>query len=204
MSVPAGISASDSEGGPRNLHYECAGCGMWRTLPLTDASRAQGCPTCGKVTYLMLFPALLRSQEGARAENVVQDTESSCFFHPAKRAMAVCEACGRLICATCEIDMGSQKLCPACIEEGARSGALEPLKTERARYDQIALSLAVLPLLFFYLTLFTAPIALYFCFRHKQQKTGVLPRGRAVMITALVFALFELLGWAFVLLQILL
>ncbi len=182
-----------------NFHFECARCGMRRTLPVGGDSIVGACPSCGATHRIEFFPALLRASSGQRAENLVLDTESSCFFHPTKRAATACEGCGRFICALCEIDMGSQHLCPRCVEQGHASGTLEPLKTEYTRYDQIALVLAVLPLLFFYLTLFTAPMAIYFCVRHWRQDAGVLPHGRGAVMTAFVFAVLEVIGWIVVL-----
>ena len=87
-----------------------------------------------------------------------------------------CGRCGRFLCALCDLDIGGRHLCPACVADGpplttatTASGertAGGELANERFLYDRMALTLAAAPLLFLWpVTLFTAPVALFYAVR---------------------------------------
>jgi len=142
------------------------------------------------------FPALIRPiVEGKSAEKVVMSDEAACFYHSAKKAVIPCSTCGRFLCALCDINIGGRHICPRCLESGMDKGKLEALETSRIRYDSIALSLAVIPLLIFWLTLITAPIALYYCIRYWKAPMSVVKRSKATFVVAALFAVAELVGW---------
>ena len=185
-----------------NFYHKCARCSTESNLRVVRPSQRNVCAACGAVTQLEFFPALLKETIGKPAENLVLDTESSCFFHPAKRAVTACEGCGRFLCSLCDVDMGGRRLCPKCIEQSAKADSLDPLKTEFTRYDQIALTLAILPMLIFYITLITAPMAMYVCLRYKSTPVSAVPRRKIVLRIAFYVALLQMLGWAFILMGV--
>ena len=74
-------------------------------------------------------------------------------------------------------------------------GQIKSLETTMVRYDSIALSLAVLPLLIFWLTLITAPIALYYCIKYWNTPVSIIKRSKLTFIVAALFATLELIGW---------
>src|SRR5688500_6830337 len=77
------------------------------------------CQQCKAPSQVEVFPALLAPPRvGEIAEALQIEGESSCFYHPAKKAVVPCDGCGRFLCALCEIDLGGQKLCSSCIETG--------------------------------------------------------------------------------------
>ena len=142
------------------------------------------------------FPALIRPiVEGKSAERVLMSDEAACFYHPAKKAAIPCDSCGRFLCSLCDIDIEGRHVCPRCLESGLDKGKLQTLETSMVRYDSIALSLAIIPLLMFWLTLITAPIALYYCIRYWNAPLSVVKRSRAIFIVAALFAVLELIGW---------
>jgi hypothetical protein len=153
------------------------------------------CGHCGAVAQIDFFPALLQDSIGKPAENVVLETESSCFFHPAKRAVTACQGCGRFLCSLCDVDMGGQRLCPRCIEQGAKADSLEPLRTEFTRYDHVALALAIVPMIFFFITIITAPIAIYVCLKYRNAPISAVPRGKMIFRIAFCLALLQLVAW---------
>src|SRR4029453_12242931 len=60
------------------------------------------CPACGTLLEVEVFPAFHRSLPAvAAAEAVLTDEEASCFFHPEKKAVVPCQACGRFLCLLC-------------------------------------------------------------------------------------------------------
>lgn len=99
------------------------------------------------------------------------------------------------MCALCEIELGGQHLCPACIEAGVKKAKLKNLKRESVYYDEIALAVAILPTLFVWVTLITAPVALYIAIRHWRTPLSVVPRGKWRYVIAMVVAGLQLAAW---------
>ncbi|HTI97262.1 MAG TPA: hypothetical protein VL527_00055 [Dongiaceae bacterium] len=120
-----------------------------------------GCLRCGKLTQVLAFPALDRpASRGSAGELVVTEGEATCFYHPQKRAHVPCDACGRFICAMCDLEVSGQHLCPQCLETGAKKGKIKTLERSRTRWDQIVLSLLALPLLIYFIVPATSLAAL--------------------------------------------
>ncbi|MCI0606204.1 hypothetical protein L0156_24725 [bacterium] len=91
--------------------------------------------------------------------------------------------------------MERKHLCPPCIESGKQKGRIKTLENRRTLYDSIALSLSILPLLIFYFTIITAPIAIYMVFRYWNAPTSILHRTKWRMVVALIFSASQLVGW---------
>jgi hypothetical protein len=145
-----------------------------------------------------VFPALFsppaRGQDG---EKLLVDDQSSCFYHPEKKAVIHCASCGRFLCALCDIELNDQHLCPTCLETGKKKRKLVNLENHRVQYDGIALSVALLPLLIFYVTCITAPIAIYIAIRYWRAPLSIVRRTRVRFVLAIVFASLQIVGWAF-------
>ncbi len=167
-------------------------------LPETffNASELYPCPACMAQVQVEVFPALLNPPAiGSAGELVVMEGESSCFYHPTKRAVTACDGCGRFLCALCDLDLNGQHLCPSCLKSGKRKGKLKNLENRRLRYDSLALGLAFTPLLIFYLTIVTAPATIYIVIRHWNTPGSIVRRSRWRMVVAFIAALLELAGW---------
>jgi hypothetical protein len=109
------------------------------TEPLTET-----CPGCGRQTRILIFPALARpAVQGHFGEFAVMEGEATCFYHPQKRALVPCDACGRFLCALCDCEMGEQHLCPACLDGGVRKHRIASLEQSRPRWDQIVWTVLV-------------------------------------------------------------
>lgn len=172
---------------------ECTRCGA--PLPLADAIREYGavCHTCGSVTWANVFPAAFQPLSGHAAEPVVDDTEASCFYHATKRAVVHCDSCGRFLCSLCQIELGGENLCPACVEAGRRAKTLPKLENHRILYDSIALAIAVIPALFFlWPAIVGAPAALYVAFRYRKAPGSLVRKRRIQFVLAIVLALAEI------------
>jgi hypothetical protein len=155
------------------------------------------CPSCGASIRVDLFPAYFKGPvKGQVGENLLVEGESGCFYHPRKKAAVPCEACGRFLCALCDCELNGQHLCPVCLETGKRKGRLKNLQNHRTLYDNLALALAVGPLLIFYFTIVTAPIALYFAVRHWSTPSSIIPRSKIRFVIAIAIASAEILAWA--------
>lgn len=169
-------------------------------MPLDGAHYNSGkefsCDTCGARVGVEVFPALFRGAATVRSgEPLTVEGEASCFYHPHKRATSLCSACGRFICSLCETELTGHCLCPSCIDRGRQSEELETLVTQRTLHDSLALSMAILPLLFFPATVITAPIVLYIAIRHWKRPGSILPRTRIRFVCAVIIALAQISGW---------
>jgi hypothetical protein len=106
-----------------------------------------------------------------------------------------CGGCGRFLCALCDCEFGAQHFCPACLEAGKSKGKIKALENERSRYDSIALGLAVLPIVFFYFTIVTAPVALYVAIRYWNKSHSLVHATRIRLVLALILSLLQIGGW---------
>jgi hypothetical protein len=105
------------------------------------------CPACQLSTQVLLFPAYDRpAPAGAPAQKVVMEGEAACFYHPNHRAYVPCDACGRFLCALCDLELQGRHLCPACLETASKKGNVQSLERNRTRWDQIVLLVLLVPL----------------------------------------------------------
>jgi len=145
-----------------------------------------------------VFPALLSAPAiGRSGEALVSEGESSCFYHPEKRAAAACENCGRFLCALCDVDLNGQHLCPACLQTGKRKGKLKQLENRQTRHDSMALTLAIAPMLIMWLTIATAPATIYIVIRYWNARSSILKRSRWRMVVAFIIAVLQIAAWIF-------
>ena len=157
------------------------------------------CPNCNARLLVRAFPALLRPvQQGYAGERITDAGQAACFYHPNKTAHVPCEACGRFICALCDVELHGQHLCPACVESGRRKGALTTLESRRLLWDNIALSVAVLPIAtiaFWWASIVTSPAAILLAIIGWRKPGSIAPRGKWRFIVAIIFALLVMGAW---------
>lgn len=180
----------------RSATVLCSGCGARLSGLQLNSGKEFACNSCGAKLGVQVFPALFRGAGAVRSgESLDAEGEASCFYHPHKKAVVVCAACGRFICSLCETELGGQCLCPSCIDQGRKNEELETLVTHRTLYDSMALSMAVLPMLFFPATVLTAPIAIYIAIRYWRRPGSILPRSRFRFVLAIIISLAQIVGW---------
>jgi hypothetical protein len=154
------------------------------------------CPSCQRPLQFLVFPALFRTETEAPPELVTAEGEAGCFYHPQKKAAIVCGACGRFLCALCDVEFDGEHVCPNCLASGKEKGKIKKLQNQFTRHDRLALMLALGPLLIFYLTLITAPIALIYAARHWNSPVSLLPRRAKLRFSlAILAASLQILGW---------
>ena len=174
----------------------CTKCHVLLPTSFFNQPEPTDCPACAVPLQVEVFPALFRPfTPGKAGEPIVLDGESSCFYHPQKKAAALCSACGRFLCALCDCELGGQHICPGCLETGRQKGRITTLENHRTLYDSMALALAIYPLIIFYFTIITAPAALFIAIRHWNSPSGLIPRTKIRLVVAIVFALLEIAGW---------
>ena len=79
--------------------------------------------------------------------------------------------------------------------EGRESGGLSQLETTRPRWDHRCLLLAIVSLLFWPLTLVTAPATLFLAFRFWKAPGSLVNPSRWRLVLAVAIAIAQLAGW---------
>jgi len=166
--------------------------------PSVDAGITHcGCIKNKKIRYWR-FPALNQKKAIISAEASTSDLDATCLHHPEKMAQGACDNCGAFVCSLCLVEDAGSSFCLTCFSKG-QSKQLKRIDKKGAQnvlYDDIALALALFPLLIFYFTIITAPISLYFVIRHwKKHPTSIVPRSRLRFILAGIFASGQIAGW---------
>ncbi len=175
---------------------QCPQCQAWLLDGVFNQPELSPCPACGVPLRVEVFPALFRRfNPGQSGETIMVEGESSCFYHPQKKAVLPCQGCGRFLCALCDCELNGQHFCPACLETGKTKGKIKSLEDQRTLYDGIALSLAVYPMLIFYFTIVTAPVALFVAIRYWNAPRSIVHRTKIRCVAAIVLALMQMAGW---------
>ncbi len=167
---------------------------------LDSILNGERCWRCGSYLWIDVFPALFREgASGPGAEVAMTDGESTCFYHPSKRAVLPCHGCGRFLCGLCDCELNGEHFCPACLEVGKSKGKIQALENQRTSYDSIAFALAVLPvvtLVFWFLTFLTAPLALFVAIRYWKAPLSIVRRSKIRFVLAIVAAVVQIAAWS--------
>jgi len=179
-----------------NALIQCPACHAWLLDGPFNLPDLAPCPACGAPLQTEVFPALFRkTAAGPGAETILVEGESSCFYHPQKKAVLACDSCGRFLCALCDCPLhGQHHYCTTCLQAGSTRGKIKNLENERTLYDSIALSLAIFPLVTFWGPIITAPMTLFVAIRYWNSPGGLLRRTKIRFILAILIALLEIGG----------
>lgn len=178
----------------------CVKCGHpipWHEVNLTGDT---SCRQCGKAQEITLFSAIYRKliQNTPRAREALPE-EATCFYYPEKQARYVCALSGRFICEDAATDWDGKKVSLEALLRLRDEEQAEDLKTGAILYDDIALALAVLPILFWPLTLFTPFAVYYLVFRYASRgPTSIVRKSRWRYYLAAVLATLQLALWILV------
>lgn len=153
------------------------------------------CPSCGLSQDLWVGPAW-QLQVQARAGARAVEGQATCFFHANRRADLACEACGRFVCALCDLPVAGGHLCPVCLEEGRAPQAKAVLDQQRLRWDKVLLSVAIFswmpPILL--VSFISAPAVVFLAIKHRNDAMQGLPTGRLGARARLLIAVLLSLG----------
>lgn len=175
----------------------CTKCSTPLSSRYVNVAEPVGCPGCQAPLRAQVFPAFFREiQRGSAGELAIQEGQATCFYHPQKTAHVPCDACGRFICALCDVELHGEHLCPSCVEAGRRKGKIVTLENKRTLHDSVALSLALLPWIVWPVTIITAPAAIVYSIVMWKKPGSLAPRTKIRFVLAIVFAVLTLAGWA--------
>ena len=157
------------------------------------------CPSCEGLLRADVFPALYRKFPAIRSGQTLQtDNEAGCFYHPRKKAVVPCSACGRFVCDLCDVALNGQHLCPVCFEKGKSKRKIKSLENHRTCYDTIALMVATVSMLIYWFSIFTAPFVIYLTVRHWKSPSSIIPRTKIRFVLAFIIASVQITGWILV------
>lgn len=172
----------------------CPSCNSELPEWLLRAKRTETlCPNCYTALAIEIFPSLFRKPAAIDAQKLVlAEGEACCYGHATKRAVSLCNRCGRFLCALCEVEIEGAIWCPGCLE--SKRGAPPPRALEKRRmlYDSIALALSIWPVALLYPVIVTAPTAIYLAIRHWKSPSSLIPRKKWRFAAAVTIACAEL------------
>ena len=179
----------------------CPSCRNALPQAICNTGTLTNCPSCDIMLQAEVFPAFFKGTAvGQKAETIIEEGTSGCFYHEKKKTVTHCDVCGRFLCALCDLDIGGSHVCPACADAGRKKGNVTELETSRTVYDSAALTLAVGAFLVWPVAIVTAPAAIYFAMLSWRRPGSLVPRTRLRSYLAIMIALLQLTG--FVLLAI--
>lgn len=148
-----------------NTLYTCPRCKEELPQETVGEDGYVVCASCGALQRHLAFPALrnpIPTEE--HPQRIQSEEEAHCAFHETNRAETPCDRCGRYLCSVCAMPLEGKTYCPACLEQLLSGGGNHKYerryRAEELRYDLIVLYLAFLPIITFWLPIFTAPMAL--------------------------------------------
>ncbi len=179
----------------------CPNCHAIQDAGAINTGHLSPCVACGKILRIDVFNAFLRRDEpDAAALGSLAQGQAECFYHPGQLAVVPCAACGRLLCAVCQVELEGRSLCMPCLQTGRDKQKITAMQNRYVRYDEIALALSIWGLLIgIFPSVVTAPAALYYAVRHIRTASPVLPKARFQNILAMLLAGAQVIGWLYIL-----
>lgn len=172
----------------------CARCAMplpkWELL--NDESST--CTSCGSRNSVRLFPAALAQESAVRPETAAEG-EAVCFDHPGKRAVASCGQCGRFVCRLCAVEFGDGVWCPSCVANASGKARQAKADTSRMLYDTWALAIPFALLIFWPLTVLSAPAVVALAIMKWKQPISLVRRNRWRFALGLLAAIAQAGAW---------
>jgi len=166
---------------------------------LQDRSEPSLCPSCRAPVYARAYP-LLRAGSDAGAHSgkgsISGEGDAVCRFYPEQKAETVCDECGCFLSEKAAVSWGGRNFCLPCLHSLREKKGQDEFLARRTLYDNTALGLI---LFLSPLSLFTAPVALYYLIRYRNSSRGIVPRGKFRWWAALILAFGFALGWLFLL-----
>lgn len=164
-------------------------------LQKSSVSEQSSCPACRAPVHAWEFPRLRSgdiSNEETGLNNVSEEGDAVCHFYPELKAETVCDECGCFMSSKASVTWGARVLCLPCLHQLREKKGNDEFLAKRTLYDNTALGLV---LFLSPLSLFTAPMALYYLIRYRNSSRGLVPRGRARWVLAMILSLGFMLGW---------
>lgn len=118
---------------------------------------------------------------------------NACANHAKNAAVTACQRCGLLICALCDMNVGTGSYCPACFDRLRSENALQGAAMRYRDYASMARISVIAGFLLLFLGVPFGAAALYYASKGFKQLRA---EGRSIvgLVIVVVFAVFEILG----------
>jgi hypothetical protein len=174
----------------------CARCNTPFSAATVNTFALVPCPTCKEPVRVDVYPAFFRKPPSGRIGDPLQaEEEAGCFYHPGKKVVVACSLCGRFLCALCDVVFNNRHLCPVCLETGKTKRKIKNLENHRVCYDKVALYIALIPMLFVWFTLITAPIVLFMVIRYWRAPVSIVAKTKLRFVLAFAIACLQIAAW---------
>jgi hypothetical protein len=156
--------------------FPCPGC-SGDVSPMPTETGWQVCPYCDRRLQAQLWAPIRRNGSAA----VAMADQATCFFHPDKAFQACCQQCGRFVCGLCDLQLGSEHVCPTCFERGRTSsratGGPAEWRHRDVLYDSISLSLGWAWIIVWPVVIVALPAAIVLHIKYrKAPRSYLIPR----------------------------
>jgi hypothetical protein len=96
----------------------------------------------------------------------------------------------------CDLELDAKHYCASCLESAKEKNKIASIENRRHLYDVTAFQLALLGFLIFYLSVVTAPAAIYMAIKYwKSPSSIVRGRSRWRLYAAVIIGSLQILGW---------
>ena len=181
---------------------QCQKCANLIAPTQINTGKFSSCPSCGRSFLGEVFPAVMeKAENNDRSQLLMEDGQSSCFYHPAKQAVSHCSSCGRFLCGLCHLEIDGKALCPQCLENRKNEGELDSLENKRTLYDSLAFLIAGIssfPVFAIYFSYFTTPFVFYLTIKHWNSPSAYMGRTKIRFIVACLLSTLQLVFIGFV------
>ena len=179
-----------------SAEIQCSQCHSPIPKELWNLDTFCPCPACSTLCMTATFPLLTRPDSTpVRGQVIVQEGEASCFFHAKKRAEVSCSMCGRFLCRLCEFDLQGTHLCPSCLQIAQTKEGLVNLEKRRVLYDSASLGIALYSILFWPITIVSAPIAVGLAIYSFKKPNSLIHRGHFRAWLAILIGSLQIVAW---------
>lgn len=154
------------------------------------------CPDCNRSFEATAFRAPQRQIDVVSvAAALTPDGANACANHARNAAVTSCGRCGLLICALCNMDVGTGPYCPSCFDRLRAEDALQPATTRFRDYSSMA-RIAMLAGLFFSFMFLGVPFGAVSLFYARKGFKQLRAEGRSItgLVIVAIFAGLEILG----------
>lgn len=176
----------------------CPSCNATINADRFNRNEPVPCSRCSKRMRVLAFPALYAETDGdipPAIADAAGESEAGCYDHANRKATAVCDDCGRFLCALCKLEIDGRTTCPRCLAAARNSEASIRLVDQRPLLDNMALAFAVYPALLIFPSLIFAPLSLFIVFRYWKRPGGLLRNTKMRYVLAGILALIQLVIW---------
>ena len=155
------------------------------------------CPDCGRDFEATVFDPPVRRLRVAQVVTAGPVEANPCANHARNAAVTSCQRCGLLICALCDMNVGSGSYCPSCFDRMRAEGSDPAMATKTRDYRAMARVSAVAAVVMsfaFFGPVFGIMSIVYLSKARKQRVARGEPAWSPGLVVILIFDLLSIIG----------